>query len=479
MFVVTTLGYPCVLALLCIGAGLLVDRVSGGYLPGVLLPAVGVAALIAVSQLTTYAASAAPTTPYAIAIVSVAGIALGWRRVQAFARGWRRWRWQLAVPALAYIVALAPILFAGRPTFSSYQTLTDSALHMLGADYLMRHGQDYAHLDLRNSYGQYIKAYYGTSYPSGSDTLFGGSTFLLGLPLIWTFQPFNAFVLATATGPASVLARRMGLAGGWAALAALTATVPALVYGYELVGSVKEIVALAMILTLGALVALHARWLWRPTGVIPFAIVLAAGVSALGVGFGAWALAAVAVLGAVAIRDVATGRQHARQLLLLVAVGGVVVIVCALSTWVDFVGSLHVAQNIASTSDPGNLQAPLRPVQVFGTWLVGSYQQVPTGGRLELSYAIAALTLVVAVLGALRVVYIGEYALAGWIALVVAVGIGLTAYATTWVDAKTIMLSSPVVVLVAWAGIPRCVHMPTHGGCAWQRCSWRLCSRVG
>src|SRR5271169_3210666 len=118
MFVLTTLGYPCVLALLCIGAGLLVDRVSGGYLPGVLLPAVGVAALIAVSQLTTYAVSAAPATPYAIAIVSVAGIALGWRRVQTFARGWRRWRWQLAVPALAYIVALAPILFAGRPTFS-------------------------------------------------------------------------------------------------------------------------------------------------------------------------------------------------------------------------------------------------------------------------------------------------------------------------------------------------------------------------
>jgi len=454
MFILTTLVYPCLLALLCIGAGLLVDRVSGGgYLPGVLLPAVGVAALIAVSQLTTYAASAAPTTPYAMVTVAVTGIVLGWRRVQAFARGWRRWRWQLAVPALAYIVALAPVLFAGRPTFSSFQALTDSALHMLGADYLMRHGQDYPHLDLRNSYGQYIKAYYATSYPSGADTLFGGSAFLLGVPLIWTFQPFNAFVLATATGPAWVLARRMRLAGGWAALATLTATVPALVYGYELIGSIKEVVALSMILMLGALVILHPRWLWRPTGIIPFTIVLAGGVSALGVGFGAWGLAAVAVLGAVAIRDVATGRQHARQLLLLVAVGGVVVIVCALSTWVDFVGSLHVAQNIASTSDPGNLQAPLHPVQVFGTWLVGSYQQVPTGGRLELSYAIAALTLVVAVLGALRVVYIGEYALAGWIALVVAVGIGLTAYATTWVDAKTIMLSSPVVVLVAWAGI--------------------------
>ena len=51
MFVLTALVYPGVLAVLCVGAGLLVDRVSGGFLPGLLLPAVGAAALIALSQL--------------------------------------------------------------------------------------------------------------------------------------------------------------------------------------------------------------------------------------------------------------------------------------------------------------------------------------------------------------------------------------------------------------------------------------------
>ncbi len=440
MFVVTTLVYPCVLALLCVGAGLLVDRVSGGYLPGLLLPAVGAAALIAVSQLTTYVTPAAPATPYALAIVAVAGFALGWQQVRrAFAGDRRRepsYRWQLAVPALAYVIALAPVLFAGRATFSSYQSLTDSALHMMGADYLMRHGQEYAHLDLRNSYGQYIQAYYGTSYPSGSDTLFGGSAFILGAPLMWMFQPFNAFMLASAGGPAWVLARRMGLVNGWAMLAALSATVPALVYGYELIGSVKEVVALAMILALGALVALHERWLTRGpiTGVVAPAIVLAAGMSALGVGFGAWGLAAAVVLGVVAVRDVTAGRQSTRRLLGLIATAALVVLVCALSTWVNLAGSLHVAQNIASTSNPGNLGTPLRPVQVLGTWLVGSYQQVPRGGQLALSYVIALVTLIAVGLGALRVVYMGEYALAGWIALMLAVGLGLTVYSTTWVE---------------------------------------------
>ena len=93
---------------------------------------------------------------------------------------------------------------------------------MLGADFLIRHGQDFSHLDLRNSYGQYLNDYYNTYYPSGADTLFGGSAFLLRVPLIWAFQPFNAFMLAPATGPAWVLVRRLGLDGWLAALATLT-----------------------------------------------------------------------------------------------------------------------------------------------------------------------------------------------------------------------------------------------------------------
>ena len=98
--------------------------------------------------------------------------------------------------------------------------LSDSAVHMIGADFLIHHGQDYAHLDLRNSYGQFINNYYDTSYPSGADTLFGGSALLLGLPLIWAFQPFNAFMLAHRRGSrvaaraADRAARRVGGAGG-------------------------------------------------------------------------------------------------------------------------------------------------------------------------------------------------------------------------------------------------------------------------
>jgi hypothetical protein len=454
MFVLTALVYPAVLALLCAGAGLLVDRISGRFLPGALLPVVGAAALIAASQLSTYAWPVAEATPYLLVALAIAGFVLARRRVRALAPRWRAWRWQLLAVVLAYVVALAPVLFAGRPTFSSYMELTDSAVHMIGAYFLINHGQHYTHLDLSNSIGRVINAYYDTSYPSGSDTLFGGSALLLRIPLIWAFQPFNAFMLATAAGPVWLLLRRMGLDGAWAAVGALSTTVSALVYGYELVGSVKEITALAMILTLGVLVVLHRRWLrGPPTAGLPFALVVAAGVSALGVGFGAWVLAAVAVLAALLIDGVLAGRQGVGRSLALVGSVAIAALVCAWPTWIDFSGSLRVTKNIAVTSNAGNLYTPLRTLQVLGTWLSASYQILPRAGGLELTYALAAVTAIACVLGAVHVIRSRQLPLAGWVALMLVVWLALTEHTTTWIDAKTLMLSSPVVVLLAWGGV--------------------------
>jgi hypothetical protein len=510
MFVLTTLVYPVVLALLCVGAGLLVYRASASELPAMLVPVIGAAALIVVSQLSTYATLLAPATPYLLVAIALGGWMLGWKMVQALARSWRACTWQLLVGPLVYALALAPVLLAGRPTLSSYMALADSAVHMLGADFLIRHGQDYSHLDLRNSYGATIHAYYGSSYPSGADTLLGGSAFLLRLPLIWAFQPFTAFMLATATGPAWVLARRMGLERAWATMAALTIALPALVYAYELIGSVKEIVALPLVLGMGALVATQRSWLWGGARAgIPFALLVAAGVAALGPAFGVWALASALVLAAVAVVELLRAKNsgraptvgepverttgpHARvrqsssenpqtpdklasagpyardsaepasaagraptprRLAVLLAAGVLVLLVAAWPTWVDLSGSLRVAQAIASTSNPGNLHAPLHPTQLLGVWLGGSYKLLPTGVALTLTSVLVALVFALAVVGLGNAVRTGRYALAGWFALSIVVWLLLSTYATTWAGAKTLVLTSPAVVLMAWAGI--------------------------
>ncbi|MCW2970982.1 MAG: hypothetical protein JWO23_2109, partial [Solirubrobacterales bacterium] len=454
MFVLTTLAYPVVLCVLCLGAGLLVDRASGAFLPFPLLLPVGAAALIAVSQLSSYLHALAPATPYLIAAVALAGLALGASRTPVLVRRVRERPWPVIAAPIAYAIALAPVFVAGRPTFSSYMALSDSAVHMLGADYLIRHGQDYAHLDLRNSYGQFVNDYYNSGYPSGADTLFGASTRLLRLPLIWTFQPFNAFVLAAGVGPAWLLARRMRLDGPLAALAALTAVLPALVYGYELLGSIKELVALTMILTLGGLVVGHRSWLHQaPARAIPFALVVAAGVSALGVAFGAWALAAVAVLAVIAARDLLAARLGPARLLWTGAAGALTLLVAAWPTWAHASRSLRVAQDIASTTNPGNLHAPLQTIQVLGVWLRASYKLAPGGGALVLTHLLVAVTLLAALLGGLALARTRAYALAGWIACMLLAWLVVSLSVTTWAGAKTLVLTSPVVLLLAWAGV--------------------------
>ena len=103
MFALTTLVYPTVLAVLCVGAGLLVDRLSGSFLPAALLPAIGAAALIAVSQLSTYLTPLAPATPYLFAVVAAIGFALARRRVFALAGRWKTQGWLLAVPVFALV----------------------------------------------------------------------------------------------------------------------------------------------------------------------------------------------------------------------------------------------------------------------------------------------------------------------------------------------------------------------------------------
>jgi hypothetical protein len=459
MFLATALVYPCVLAVLCAGAGLLADRASGGFLPAPLLLSVGAATLIAASQLSTYVSALAPATPFLLVALAASGFALGRDTVRALLLRRRAWRWRLCVPLLVYLGALAPVLLAGRPTLSSYMALADSAVHMIGADYLMRHGQDYTHLDLRNSYGQFINYYYNTSYPSGADTLFGGSAFLLRLPLIWAFQPFNAFMLATASGPAWLLARRLRLEGPWAAAAAITAVLGALVYAYELFGSVKELTALSMILTLGCLVVLHRRWLHAgPARAIPFSLVLAAGVSALGVAFGAWALVAVAVLLVVAVLDVRSRRQTCGRLLSLVGVAALSILIAAWPTWIHVSGSLRVAQAIASTSNAGNLHSPLRAIQVFGLWLHGSYKLAPGGSALLLTHVLIAVMAIAAAIGALGLLLIRAYAFAGWLAGMLLAWFAVGELVTTWAGAKTLMLTSPVVVLLAWGGVAALRH---------------------
>jgi hypothetical protein len=457
MFLLTVFVYPTVLALLCAGAGLLVDRIGRPALPAALIPLAGMAALIGITQLSTWIAWVAPASPWIVAVIAMGGLLAGRDRIGELALALRTRagaRAQVGLVVLAYLIAIAPVLLGGRTSFSSYMVLTDSSIHMIGADYLISHGANFGGLDLRNSYGQLVNDYFNSGYPSGADTLFGASSFLLRLPLIWSFQPFNAFALALGVGPAWLLVRRLGLGGVWAGLAALTITLPALVYAYELIASVKEIVALPILLGIGYLVLTHRRWLMAGVRAgILFALLAAAGVSALGLGFGAWVLVALAVLAAIGGAAISQGRWTPAGAARLLGSMGLTVLVFGWPTWARGSSSVSVSTSIASASNPGNLVTPLRPVQTLGIWLSGSYLHPPTGHAALLTDALAAVIALAALVGVANLLRLRRFALSGWLLGSLAASLALYAYGTTWVDAKVLMLSSPLVMLAAWAGV--------------------------
>jgi hypothetical protein len=131
-------------------------------------------------------------------------------------------------------------------------------------------------------------------------------------------------------------------------------------------------------------------------------------------------------------------------------------VVAAWPTWANLSASLSAAGAIASTSNPGNLATPLHPVQVLGTWLGRSYSLIPRGGlSVWTTDALLVATGAACLVGVVHVLGLRAWALAAWVGLVLGVWVGLTAYGETWTDAKTLMLTSPVVVLLAWAGVAR------------------------
>lgn len=142
-----------------------------------------------------------------------------------------------------------------------------------------------------------------------------------------------------------------------------------------------------------------------------------------------------------------------RRLALLLGVGVLVGLIAAWPTWIDLSGSLKVASAIASTGNSGNLHGPLRAEQVLGVWLNGSYKLAPVGSALAFTHALILLTLLAAVLGGVRLLWMRSHALVAWIALMLVAWLAIGHWVTTWGSAKTLMLTSPVVVLLAWGGV--------------------------
>lgn len=455
-FVLAVLVFPLLLTLLGLGLGLLVERAAGFPLPAILLAPLGFAGIVVVSQLTTWSGVSAPATPWVLLALALAGAALGGR--SALAR-WRLrrtgWWWGGGAGLGAYLTVIAPVLLAGRVTFPGYLLDTTGAIQLMGAQRLVTEGHAF---DVPGSgYGLALHGFFGNGYPSGSHSALGGVGRLVGVDLLWLYAPYLATLLGLAALVLAFLARRAGLPRPAAALAGWIAAVPALVYAYALQGSIKEIALLPTLLLLGALIVLArasaARW---PRGLVPLAVVGAAGLGTIGLAFTPWlGLAALAVL-AFGLPALGGDRRVLVRRLALAAVAcGVLVALLAAPTVAPLGRSITQAgavqsSNAAAAADPGNLLRPLLDAQALGVWLGGSHRGDPKYPRA--TYALIGAVLAGIVLGLGWLVRRRRWSLLAWIALSVLTWQLLEPRATTWTAAKLLVLLSPVAVLVAFIG---------------------------
>jgi hypothetical protein len=459
-FVVAWVGFPIVLAAVGAGWGRLVEWASGGPIAGALVVPVGLAAAIVVGALATTNATTAGLAVFVVAIPAVVGLAsLG--RAGLASRGRAGLRWAAAGwPALAAIGVLlvygAPVLATGTTTLTGFVKLDDSATWLGITAHLFAAGRSTAGLG-PSGYKVILDLNLGSgAYPVGSFILLGIGRAVTGVDAAWVYQPYLA-CCGAALGLCVYALTADVVASRWLrGLIAFVGAQPALLYGYSLIGGVKELTAAFLLALVAALAApLLGR---RPAGrrrVIPLGIAASALIVTFGPGSAVWVVPA---LGGVCGAWVVGGRLQRERLTGVAGSAGLLagcVVVLALPVWIVLgraVGTVSGFTGGASQAIRlGILDAPLSAYQIAGIWPDGDF-------RDTLHHGLVAVPLIglVLVAGAAAVwatararaagpgLYVG-LGLLGCAAIGVAGGV-------PWVAAKGLAVGSPAVVAAGLIG---------------------------
>lgn len=437
--------YPPALGVLCLGLGLLVARAAAWELPGVLLVPVGCATLLAGARiLTSWPVSAKLALP-ALALLAIVGFVLERERLRAM----RPDPWLALAAAGVLLVFGAPVIASGDPSFAGYLALPDTSHQLALAQLLAEHGPDWPALEpgsFRASMGSYVSS----RYPVGAQAALGVTAPLGILQIAWLYQPFLSFLMVVAALSLASLALPPARHRGQAALVAFAAAQPALVVGFALQGSIKELAALSMIVTLVAVVAAAARIAPPVRALLPVAVAAAASLAALGPAaapyLGIPALVVLVVWGRRLVR------RRERGDVAWLAGGALVLGVVAISALSSLRDAIEVTKLVlVDNTDLGNLAGPLRLEQVLGPWLTGDYRYEPTNNLIAQNW----LLVVFAAAAALGLVWAIRRRAAGPVLLAATLGpasLLLLAQGSPYADAKVLMILSPVVPLLAMLG---------------------------
>ena len=440
------LAFPAVLAVLCLGAGLLVERAAGTRLPGQLLLPLGFAALVAVTQLTTFESETAPATLPVVLVLVALGYVLSIGRLRSL----RPDKWLALMAGAIFCMFAAPAVLWGSRTFLGYGNLGDAAVHFGIVDQLLRDGHSVAGLP-ESSFTVSIGTYFATAYPTGAHSVLATARAIVGIDVAWVFQPFLTCLAVLIALGLERLARELTDDRRLSALVGFLAGGSGLLYAYAVhQEAIKELAAVALLVLLTALVAplLRTRPSWRAA--LPLAVATGGGLGVLSFALAPW----LGPLLLVAAAALALQHWSSRRGLLLAEVAVFVVVATVLA--IPRLAHLQTFVNVnrvtlTAQQEVGNLRGKLDFILGFGVWPADDFRSTmpPQEG---LAIALVGVALIAGLFGVLAVWRRGAWQV-GLFAVISLVGFAVVARsASPWGHGKALMILSPALTLLAAAG---------------------------
>ena len=428
--VVTWALAPLVWSALSLGAGLLVDAVTGRRLSGALLIPVGFALVVVAGTFTTAWPVLSPLTAPALVVLAAIGIFMGRQKFRNL---------RAAVPAcvaalVVYLLYAMPALVSGAP-FAGWIKLDDGSTWLAFSDRLIEAGRTTGGL-APSTYEAVLQINWDGAYPVGAFPPLGAVASMVHVDAAWLLQPYLAFLAAVlALTIYHLLGRSVANAALRTGLSVVAAT-PALLLGYSLWGGVKEL-ALAPLLVLAAVLCA------KRTSTTALAIVTAAVLCIAGFSGGVWVFLPLIVWLVLCVQDRAW-----RSLALFV--GEVLVLAIPLLVLVRPEDVRTLAGFAAGSTDIGVLWGPLNRLQVLGIWPVGDFRATPSA--MEPVLLLLLVVIVLAAIGIWQALHDRSWALPVYVGNVLLIA-AVSSLGNAWIGGKALAMASPAPLVAAAAGI--------------------------
>jgi hypothetical protein len=458
LFLLAYLAAPVIILASSLGTGLLLWHLSGRRMAPVLIAPLGFAGLLAFGTFLTAFSFTARLNAVAMVVLGLAGLWVGRADVRA-ALGRAR---TLLAPGLAglgaYLMMTIGPMSTGTASWTGYARITDLSQQFDWSAWLVTHGRQIPPVR-DGGFLEVISKTAVTGYPGAGNAVFGSTAQLLGIQAAWTYQALMGVAVAMLALSVYGLLERAISSMALRGVAAFVSAQPAILFGYGLVGGIKEYTSAFGLVFCGALLGRL-----RPSeeglrGMVPLAIGVSATIGSFSLTIGPWmaVLLVAAALLTILHRQVGS-RLPSVDLRTLGIWLGAAVVIAAVSApmlyWATQLAKVAVqaeGANATALIDLGNLSAPVAVRASLGAWISGDYRNPVLGDRSTTTLAL---------------LIIAGFALAGLVAavrrrdralllLTLSTGVALLYYTQRtgpWIQLKAICLTGPIALALAFSG---------------------------